>query len=115
MSLHSPTDFAEIVENYIDGWRKNGWIPEVSHTPIITSRKCSAVLSLKCRANNLPGWTQGGSNGVPILADFAVKYHNEAQALGVDVNELYTALVSDGQVNPPEWNTQGMLQYRVLT
>ena len=36
-----------------------------------------------------------------------MKYHNEAQALGVDVNELYEALVSDGQVNPPEWNTQG--------
>ena len=44
---------------------------------------------------------------MPILADFAVKYHSEAQAMGVDVNELYTALVSDGQVNPPEWNTQG--------
>lgn len=45
---------------------------------------------------------------MPILADFAVKYHNEAQSLGVDVNELYTALVSDGQVNPPEWNTEGI-------
>lgn len=88
MSLHSPTDYAEIVENYIDGWRKTGWIPE-------------------CRSNNLPGYTQGGSNGVPILADFAVKYHNEAQALGVNVDELYTAIASDGQVNPPEWNTHG--------
>ncbi|KIJ39475.1 glycoside hydrolase family 92 protein [Sphaerobolus stellatus SS14] len=88
MSLHSPSDFAEIVENYIDGWRKNGWIPE-------------------CRANNLPGWTQGGSNGVNILADFAVKYHNEAAALGVDLDELYEALITDGQVNPPEWNIQG--------
>ena len=33
MSLHSPADFAEIVENYIDGWRKNGWIPEVGAFP----------------------------------------------------------------------------------
>ncbi|GJJ06144.1 hypothetical protein Clacol_000333 [Clathrus columnatus] len=88
MSLHSPQDFADIVENYIDGWRKNGWLPE-------------------CHSNNLPGWTQGGSNGVPILADFAVKYHNEAQSLGVDLDELYSALVTDGQVNPPEWNIEG--------
>lgn len=65
------------------------------------------LATFQCRSNNLPGYTQGGSNGVPILADFAVKYHNEAQALGVDVQELYTALNSDGQVNPPEWNTQG--------
>ena len=42
MSLHSPVEFAQIVDSYIDGWRKNGWMPE-------------------CRANNLPGWTQGGS------------------------------------------------------
>ena len=41
MSLHSPVEFSEIVSSYIDGWRKNGWMPE-------------------CRANNLPGWTQGG-------------------------------------------------------
>lgn len=66
-------------------------------------------LGLQCRSNNLPGYTQGGSNGVPILADFAVKYHNEAKTLGVDVEELYTALVSDAQVNPPEWNTQGII------
>ena len=42
MALHSPEEFAQIVDTYIDGWRKNGWMPE-------------------CRANNLPGWTQGGS------------------------------------------------------
>lgn len=102
MSLHSPEDFAQIVENYIDGeqsnwhfplvrlsypvtsgWRKNGWLPE-------------------CRSNQLPGWTQGGSDSTNILADFAVKYHDEAAALGVDINELYAALKSDGEINPPE-------------
>lgn len=41
IGLHSPAEFAQIVDSYIDGWRKNGWMPE-------------------CRANNLPGWTQGG-------------------------------------------------------
>jgi putative alpha-1,2-mannosidase len=88
MALHSPVDFAQIVENYIDGYRKNGWMPE-------------------CRANNLPGWTQGGSSADNIVAHFAVNYHNEAAALGVDLDELYAALIADGEVNPPEWNTEG--------
>ena len=39
MSLHSPTDFAEIVENYIDGWRKNGWIPEVALSRLLCQIK----------------------------------------------------------------------------
>lgn len=109
MSLHSPVEFAQIVDSYIDGWRKNGWMPE-------------------CRANNLPGFTQGGrsfthsrgfsltagvcpsvvgSSGDNIVSHFAVNYHNEAPALGIDVNELYSALLADGDLNPPEWNTQG--------
>ena len=105
MSLHSPVEFAQIVDSYIDGWRKNGWMPE-------------------CRANNLPGWTQGGSeelfhlycllliiligsSGDIIVSHFAVNYHNEAQRLGIDLNELYSALLTDGEVNPPEWNIEG--------
>ncbi|KAF8813953.1 glycoside hydrolase family 92 protein [Phlegmacium glaucopus] len=88
MALHSPVEFAQIVDNYIDGWRKNGWMPE-------------------CRANNLPGWTQGGSSGDSIVSHFAVNYHNEAQQLGINLNELYSALVTDAEVNPPEWNTEG--------
>jgi len=50
---------------------------------------------------------QGGSSGDIIVTQFAVNYHNEAQALGIDLDELYAALVMDGQVNPPEWNTLG--------
>ncbi|KDQ27557.1 glycoside hydrolase family 92 protein [Pleurotus ostreatus PC15] len=88
MSLHSPVEFAQIVESYIDGWRKNGWMPE-------------------CRANNLPGWTQGGSSADNIVSHFAVNYHNEAAALGVNLDELYSALLADGDLNPPEWNTEG--------
>ncbi|KAJ7646924.1 glycoside hydrolase family 92 protein [Roridomyces roridus] len=88
MSLHSPVEFAQIVDNYIDGWRKNGWMPE-------------------CRANNLPGWTQGGSSGDVIVGHFATHYHNEAAALGIDLEELYSAAWTDGMVNPPEWDIQG--------
>ncbi|TBU45769.1 glycoside hydrolase family 92 protein [Dichomitus squalens] len=88
MSLHSPVEFAEIVDNYIDGWRKLGWMPE-------------------CRANNLPGWTQGGSSADPIVGQFAMLYHNEASALGIDLDELYSAMLADAEINPPEWNTLG--------
>ncbi|TFY80901.1 hypothetical protein EWM64_g3111 [Hericium alpestre] len=88
MALHSPQDFAQIVDSYIDGYRKNGWMPE-------------------CRSNNLPGWTQVGSSGDIIVGHFAVSYHNEAQELGIDLNELYAAQIADGEVNPPEWNIEG--------
>ncbi|KAH9176527.1 glycoside hydrolase family 92 protein [Lactarius sanguifluus] len=92
MTLHSPEVFAQIVDSYIDGYRKRGWMPE-------------------CRANNLPGWTQGGdstcSSADVIVGHFAIHYHNEAKALGVYLTELYAAQLADAEVNPPEWNIQG--------
>ncbi|KAI0276555.1 glycosyl hydrolase family 92-domain-containing protein [Russula aff. rugulosa BPL654] len=88
MALHSPETYAQIVDNYIDAYRKRGWMPD-------------------CRANNLPGWTQGGSSGDVIIGHFAINYHNEAQALGIDLTELYAAQIADAEVNPPEWDIQG--------
>ncbi|KAF7294030.1 Glycoside hydrolase family 92 protein [Mycena kentingensis (nom. inval.)] len=88
LSLHAPVEYAQIVDSYIDGWRKNGWMPE-------------------CRANNLPGWTQGGSSADVIVAHFATHYHNEAAALGINLDELYAAAWTDAEVTPPEWNIQG--------
>ncbi|KAJ3853174.1 glycoside hydrolase family 92 protein [Lentinula lateritia] len=88
MALQHPVDYAQIVDNYIDGWRKLGWMPE-------------------CRANNLPGWTQGGSSGDVIVGHFAINYHNEAAALGIDLDELYSAMLADGDLNPMEWDIQG--------
>ncbi|KAL1694850.1 glycoside hydrolase family 92 protein [Schizophyllum commune] len=88
MTLTSATEYAQIVDSYIDGWRKEGWLPET-------------------RANNLPGWTQGGSSADNILSHFAVHYHTEASALGIDLDELYSSILTDGEVNPPEWNIYG--------
>lgn len=88
LALHSPVEYAQMVDSYIDGWRKRGWMPE-------------------CRANNLPGWTQGGSSADNIVSHFAMYYHNEAADLGVDLDELYAALLADGDLNPPEWNIDG--------
>ena len=48
-----------------------------------------------------------GSSGDTIVSHFALNYHNEAQRLGIDLNELYSALLTDGEVNPPEWNIEG--------
>lgn len=51
--------------------------------------------------------TKPGSSADNIVAHFAVNYHDEAQALGVDLNELYAALKADGEDNPPEWDIEG--------
>ncbi|KAI0254149.1 glycosyl hydrolase family 92-domain-containing protein [Lactifluus subvellereus] len=45
--------------------------------------------------------------GDAIVGHFAINYHNEAEALGIDLEELYAAQISDAEVNPPEWNIQG--------
>ncbi|KAK7040792.1 hypothetical protein VNI00_009698 [Paramarasmius palmivorus] len=88
MSLTSPVEFAEIVDTYLDGWRIEGWMPE-------------------CRANNLPGWAQGGSSADNIVSHFAMYYHNEASQLGINLDEVYSALLADGDNNPPNWYTVG--------
>ncbi|MBW0474806.1 hypothetical protein O181_014521 [Austropuccinia psidii MF-1] len=88
MNLHSPVESAQIAENYIDGWRKTGAIPA-------------------CRANNVAGYIQGGSSGTNVLADFAVKYHDLALELGVSMDDMYKALLNDGEVTPADWLTHG--------
>lgn len=88
LSLSSPKEFAEIVETYIDGWRKEGWLPE-------------------CRANQVKGFVQGANNGVPVLADFAVKYAKAAKSLNVNTDELYEAMQHDLDVPSPQWEYEG--------
>lgn len=48
-----------------------------------------------------------GSSADNIVGHFAVNYHNEAAQLGIDLNDLYTAMLADGELNPPEWDTMG--------
>ncbi|SNX81309.1 uncharacterized protein MEPE_00014 [Melanopsichium pennsylvanicum] len=88
LSLSNPKEFSEIVESYIDGYRKDGWLPE-------------------CRANQVKGFIQGANNGVPVLADFAVKYGNMAGAFGVNMDELYEAMQHDLDVPSPQWEYEG--------
>ncbi|CAD6960957.1 unnamed protein product, partial [Tilletia controversa] len=55
LSLTSPDDFRNIVDNYIDGASATGFVPE-------------------CRANMVPGLTQGGDNGLNVISHYIVKY-----------------------------------------
>jgi len=48
-----------------------------------------------------------GSSADNIVSHFAIHYHNEASQLGIDLDELYSALLADGELNPPEWNIMG--------
>ncbi|KAJ8082572.1 hypothetical protein PM082_008427 [Marasmius tenuissimus] len=88
LSLTSPREWAEIVDTYVDGWRHTGFIPE-------------------CRANTKAGYVQGGSDGMPILGDFAVKYGSRAQELEVPTDDLYQALVDTAENTPLDWYRVG--------
>lgn len=52
-------------------------------------------------------WCTLGSSADPIVGHFAISYHNEAAALGIDLDELFAAQLQDGEVTPPEWNIEG--------
>ncbi|KAF4610046.1 hypothetical protein D9613_010665 [Agrocybe pediades] len=61
----------------------------------------------ECRANTKAGYVQGGSDGMPILGDFAVKYGSRASELGVPIDDLYQALVDTAENTPPDWYRVG--------
>lgn len=43
------------------------------------------------------GYVQGGSDGMPIVGDFAIKYASHASSLGVDPEDLWNALVDTAE------------------
>ncbi|KAK2030360.1 hypothetical protein LX32DRAFT_717038 [Colletotrichum zoysiae] len=88
MALTSPREMAQIVDTYVDGWRREGWLPE-------------------CRANNVFGWVQGGNNAVPIVADFVVKYAAHADTLDISLDGFWEALAHDVNEAPPNWDHAG--------
>jgi hypothetical protein len=51
--------------------------------------------------------TQGGSSGDVIVGQFAMLYHNEAAALGVDLSTIYAAQLADAENEPDNWDIQG--------
>ncbi|KAI9449063.1 glycoside hydrolase family 92 protein [Lactarius psammicola] len=87
-SLHDPLRFAQIVRGMINIQQHEGWLPE-------------------CRGALKQQWVQGGSNGDPILAEFFVKFQNQAASLNVSAESLYAALVADAENTPPNFDLQG--------
>ncbi|KAF4562550.1 hypothetical protein EYR36_003944 [Pleurotus pulmonarius] len=88
MSLHDPESFAKIVRGMIDIQKHEGFLPE-------------------CRSATVMQHIQGGSNGDPILAEFYVKFSNEAARLNVSSSDLYQALLADAENSPQDWELQG--------
>ncbi|KAF5512168.1 putative secreted glycosidase [Colletotrichum aenigma] len=88
MALTSPREMAQIVDTYIDGYRREGWL-------------------LECRANNVKGYVQGSNNGVPVVADFIVKYADQADKLGLKMDDFWKALKRDVDEAPPNWDYEG--------
>ncbi|KAI0708309.1 glycoside hydrolase family 92 protein [Earliella scabrosa] len=88
MSLHDPATFARIVRAMINIQQHEGWIPE-------------------CRGATIKHYSQGGSDGDPILAEFFVKFQKQAKALGVPADALYKALLADAELQPPNWDLHG--------
>ena len=88
----------------MDGARRAGCQSVVPTTCRgILKEVSTARLSEKPRAHK----PKSGSDGDNIVAQFAISYHNEAPELGVDLNDLYSALKTDAELNPPEWNIHG--------
>ncbi|KAL1948229.1 hypothetical protein VTO73DRAFT_12304 [Trametes versicolor] len=88
MALHDPATFARIVRGMINIQQHEGWLPE-------------------CRGATAKHYIQGGSNGDPILAEFFVKFHEHAKDLSVPADALYSALLADAELQPPNWDLQG--------
>ncbi|CAD6902917.1 unnamed protein product [Tilletia controversa] len=86
LSLTSPDDFRNIVDNYIDGASATGWIPE-------------------CRANMVPGLTQGGAGGLSVISDYIVKYGYSSLAFTKE--QILAQLTKESYVTPTEWNSYG--------
>ncbi|QRV87315.1 glycoside hydrolase family 92 protein [Ceratobasidium sp. AG-Ba] len=87
-AMTDPRTFAQIVEAQIDIWRHEGWLPE-------------------CRSATVQQYIQGSSNADPILAEFFIKWGHKATELGVSVEDLYSALITDAEKQPDDWNLQG--------
>ncbi|CAD6954159.1 unnamed protein product, partial [Tilletia laevis] len=86
LSLTSPDDFRNIVDNYIDGASATGFVPE-------------------CRANMVPGLTQGGANGLNVISDYIVKYGYSSLAFTKE--QILAQLTKESYVTPTEWNSYG--------
>ncbi|KAF5373213.1 hypothetical protein D9757_010545 [Collybiopsis confluens] len=108
MALHDPTTFSRIVRGMIDIQRHEGdtfQYSTLSEGTYLTGFNVGWLP--ECRGATAMQFIQGGSNADPILGEFFVKYSDHAAALNVSAEDLYTALLADAEMQPPNWNLQG--------
>ncbi|KAJ7170390.1 hypothetical protein C8R43DRAFT_1152947 [Mycena crocata] len=100
----------------------DGGIPVRNHLTRNTASHSREGFIPKCRSNTKPcvfcisevsayahvyyrGYIQGGSDGMIPLGNFAVKYGSHAGELGVQIDDLYQALVDTAENTPRDWYT----------
>ncbi|KAK7753637.1 hypothetical protein SLS62_004495 [Diatrype stigma] len=84
LTIVDPETQTRMVRTLIDVYKHEGKLPD-------------------CRMSFSKGYTQGGSNADVVLADAFVKNLTE----GIDWNLGYEAVVSDAEVEPPDWTVEG--------
>jgi predicted alpha-1,2-mannosidase len=85
LTLLDPHSQTLMVRSLLDIYRHEGWLPD-------------------CRMSLCKGLTQGGSNSDVVIVDAYLKNISA----GVDWNLAYEAVVKDAEVEPPNWDVEGM-------
>jgi predicted alpha-1,2-mannosidase len=84
LTIVDPKEQTRMVRALIDIYKHEGKLPD-------------------CRMSFSKGYTQGGSNADVVLADAYVKNLSD----GVDWDLAYEAVVSDAEIEPKDWSSQG--------
>ncbi|QRW15832.1 glycoside hydrolase family 92 protein [Rhizoctonia solani] len=94
-AMTDPRTFAQIVEAQIDIWRNEGKL-----SPFLDLTRSKSALRM---ATRVPGCNHAD----PILAEYYVKWGSHSSELGVSNDDLYSALVTNAEKQPDNWNLQG--------
>jgi len=86
ITLLDPHSQTLMIRSLLDTYKHEGWLPD-------------------CRMSHCKGLTQGGSNADIVIAD---AYFKNISA-GVDWKLAYEAVVKDAEVEPPNWDVEGIL------
>ncbi|KAL2266066.1 hypothetical protein VTJ83DRAFT_5418 [Remersonia thermophila] len=84
LTIIDPVAQTEMVRALIDIYRHEGKLPD-------------------CRMSFSKGFTQGGSNADIVIADAYIKHLRS----GINWTTAYEAVVSDAEVEPPNWGLEG--------
>ena len=86
ITILDPFSQSLMVRSLLDIYRHEGWLPD-------------------CRMSLCKGFTQGGSNADIVITDAYLKNITA----GIDWALAYEAVVKDAEVEPPNWDVEGMI------